>query len=135
MSHFTVMKTKIVDQEALVKALMDLGFQEVEVHETAQHLYGYRGDQRAQTAEVIVRRKYIGRASNDIGFKLGQNGTYTALISEYDRDQYGQEWLNQLSQRYAYHVARMKLTQQGFDLVNEEIQQDGRIHLVLRRTE
>jgi len=135
MSHFTVIRTKLVDREALIKSLQDLGFKEVEVHDTAQHLYGYQGDQRSQTAEVIIRRRYIGRASNDIGFKLDQNGTYTAVISEYDRSKYGQEWLNQLSQRYAYQVARSKLTQQGFNLVSEETQQDGRIHLVLRRTE
>jgi len=135
MSHFTVVKTKLVDREALLKALQDLGFKQVEVYDVAQHLFGYQGDQRSQTAEVILRRKYIGRASNDIGFKLSQDGTYSAVISEYDRSKYGQEWLNQLSQRYAYHVARSKLTHQGFDLVSEETQQDGRIHLVLRRAE
>ena len=133
MSHFTVVKTKLIDRQALVKALNDLGFKNIELHDAAQHLYGYRGDQRAQTAEVIIRRKYIGRASNDIGFKLSQDGTYTAVISEYDRSKYGQEWLNRLSQRYAYHIARSKLTEQGFDLVSEETEQDGRIHLVLRR--
>ncbi len=133
MSHFTRLKTRIIDAAALVKALADVGFRGVEAHETPQHLYGYRGDRRAQTAEVIVRRKYVGRASNDIGFARGPDGAFEAIISAYDRRKYSQAWLDKLTQRYAYHVARARLQEQGFDLVTEEKQADGRIHLVLRR--
>ncbi|MFM9087791.1 MAG: DUF1257 domain-containing protein, partial [Cyanobium sp.] len=35
--------------------------------------------------------------------------------------------------RYAYHAAREALTAEGFALVEEEQQQDGSLHLVLRR--
>jgi hypothetical protein len=119
MSHFTVLRTHITDVESLVKALAELGFPQVEVHQTAQHLYGYQGDVRPQTAEVIIRRQFIGRASNDIGFKRQEDGTFDAIISDYDRAR--------------YHVARARLEEQGFALVTEETQQDGQIHLVLRR--
>lgn len=134
MSHFTVIKTQFVDTDLLVQALADLGFPQVEVHETAQHLYGFQGDLRPQTAEVIVRRDYIGPSSNDIGFKRSAEGTFEATISEYDRRQFTQEWLDLLAQRYAYHTALAQLAQQGFDLVTEENAADGRIHLILRRT-
>jgi len=133
MSHFTVLKTQIKDLGALVKALADMGFKNVEVHETPQHLYGYQGDVRPQTAEVIIRRKFISPLSNDIGFKRREDGTFDAIISDYDRAKYSQEWLNRLTQRYAYHVARAKLEEQGFELASEEVQEDGRIHLLLRR--
>ena len=133
MSHFTKLRTRITDADGLVKALSDAGFKEVETRETAQHLYGYQGDMRPQTAEVIVRRKYVGHASNDIGFKRQTDGTFEAIISGYDRRRYSQKWLDRLTQRYAYHVARAKLAEQGFDLVTEEIQEGERIHLVLRR--
>lgn len=133
MSHFAVLRTQLTDVEALVKALTDVGLEQIEIHETAQHLYGFQGDKRPQTAEVIVRRKFIGHSSNDIGFKRQQDGTFDAIISGYDRRKYSQAWLNRLTQRYAYHVARAKLEEQGFDLITEETQQDGRIHLVLRR--
>jgi hypothetical protein len=133
MSHFTTLKTQITDAKALQAALADLGFKEVEVHETAQHLHGFLGDVRAQTAEVVIRRKHIGWLSNDIGFKRNANGTFDAVISEYDRGWYSHDWLQKLTQRYAYHAARAKLQEQGFDLVTEETQKDGRIHLVLRR--
>ena len=39
-----------------------------------------------------------------------------------------------LAQRYGYHAVKAKLDQQGFSLVEEEVQQDKTIHLVLRRT-
>ena len=133
MSHFTVLRTHITDTDALVKALADMGFTQVEVHQVAQHLYGYQGDVRPQTAEVIIRRTFIGPASNDIGFKRKEDGTFDAIISDYDRAKYSQQWLHRLTQRYAYHVARAKLEEQGFVLVTEETQQDERIHLVLRR--
>jgi hypothetical protein len=42
--------------------------------------------------------------------------------------------VQQLTQRYAYQAARTKLAEQGFELVEEEQQKDGRIHLMLRRT-
>jgi len=116
-----------------VKALAELGFTQVEVYQTAQHLYGYQGDMRPQTAEVIIRRTFIGPASNDIGFKRQEDGTFDAIISDYDRARYSPQWLNRLIQRYAYHVAKTKLAEQGFALVTEETQQDGQIHLVLRR--
>lgn len=133
MSHFTVLQTHLVDSDALVKALADLGFSQVEVYQIAQPLYGYKGDQRPEKAEVIIRRQQVGLASNDIGFLRQADGRFQAIISEYDRDQYSEEWLNRLTQRYAYHTARAKLEEQGFHMVTEETKEDGRIHLVLRR--
>ena len=44
------------------------------------------------------------------------------------------KFLQQVSQRYAYHAAKAKLEEQGFSLVSEETQEGERIHLVLRRT-
>jgi hypothetical protein len=133
MSHFTVLKTRIMDRDALVRALGELGFPEVEVHDTPKRLFGFEGLPRLETAEVIVRRKHIGRASNDLGFKKDRDGTYQAIISSFDRAKYGRAWLDRLSQRYAYHAAREKLAAQGFSLVEEDVRPNGEVHLVLRR--
>ncbi|HEY9604560.1 MAG TPA: DUF1257 domain-containing protein [Allocoleopsis sp.] len=133
MSHFTCIKTQIKHQDALLKALADVGFKEVEVHESAQHLYGYQGDLRSQTAEVIIRRQYIGSASNDIGFKRQQDGQFEAMISEYDRHKYSQEWLNGLTQRYGYHMLMETAPAQGFTIEEEETLADGTIRVVVAR--
>ncbi len=134
MSHFTSLKTKIAEADALVEALRDVGFDNVEVYETAQPLYGYQGDVRSQTAEVIIRREFVGRASNDIGFKRGLDGMFEAIISGFDRAKYSETWIRELTQRYAYHASKAKLEAQGFSIASEETTQNGQIHLQLRRT-
>jgi Protein of unknown function (DUF1257) len=133
MSHFTSIKTQIKQVEPLLQALADLGFQAVEVHETAQPLFGFRGDVRSQTAEVIIRRQYVGAASNDIGFKRQADGTFEAIISDYDRQVYAPQWLNQLTQRYGYHLLKATVPQQGFTVEEEEVLADGTIRLVVGR--
>ncbi len=133
MSHFTAIKTQIKDADALAKALADVGFKQVEVHETAQHLYGFQGDIRPQTAEVIVRRQYIGGASNDIGFQRQEDGTFVAIVSEYDRRQYSQAWINQVTQRYGYHALLATAPTEGFTVESEAVLADGTIQVVVGR--
>jgi hypothetical protein len=133
MSHYTSIKTRIQDRGALVKALADVGFTSVEIHEAPQHLVGYMGDKRLQTADIIIRKRYVGAASNDIGFHRCEDGSYEAIISDYDRTKYSPVWLQRLTQRYAYHVTCSKLELQGFYLATDEVQRDGQIHLMLRR--
>lgn len=133
MSHFTIVKTQFKDVPGLIKALSDKGFKDVETHEEAVHLYGYQGDVRPETAEIVIRRQHVGSASNDIGFKRQEDGNYTAIISSYDRNRYSPKWLGELMQRYSYHVTRTKLLDQGFELVEEKTEQDGRVHIMARR--
>lgn len=133
MSHFTTVKTQMVSTEHLLKALRDLGFTNVEGHEIPQALYGYLGDVRPQRSEVIVRRQFIGPASNDIGFTRDSTGTFVAVISEFDRRQYDTKWLERLTQRYAYHVAKDQLEAQDFTVVEEEVLADNTIHITVRR--
>lgn len=71
------------DRALLLDALREAGFPTVE-EGVDLTLYGYRGDKRKETAEIVIRRKDIGSMSNDIGFKL-QNGSYTPIVSEYDQ--------------------------------------------------
>ena len=131
MSHFTSIRTQIKDTAALAKALADIGFKTVEVHATAQHLYGFEGDIRAQTAEVIIRRQFISGVSNDIGFKRQEDGTFEAIISEYDRQRYSQQWLNQVTQRYGYHTLMAAAPAEGFTIEQEEVLADGTIRVVV----
>ncbi len=133
MSHFTSIKTQIKDVSALVKALADAGFNHVEVRETAQHLYGFQGDLRPETAEVIIRRKYLGAASNDIGFKRQEDGHFEAVISAYDRAKYSQPWLNKITQRYGYHFLMATAPAEGFTVEEEETLEDGTIRVVVAK--
>jgi hypothetical protein len=67
----------------LIGALAELGYTNVEEGEDLP-LFGYSGDRRPETAALVVRRQYIGAASNDLGFARTADG-YFPIISEYDR--------------------------------------------------
>jgi hypothetical protein len=70
------------DRECLLNALSECGYETVEEGESLS-LYGYQGDRREVTVQIVVRRKYIGAASNDLGFQKTDAG-YVPVISEYD---------------------------------------------------
>ena len=132
MSHFTNIKTQIKNQEFLVAALQKvMGFKDVEVHDIPQHLYGYKGDERPEVAEVIIRRNYIGRSSNDVGFKLQPDGTYQAIISEWDSSRFNDSWMGRLTQAYAYQVIKGQAEVIGFEIESEQVV-NGEVKLVLR---
>jgi len=83
MSAFRNYETQFRDQQCLVDALKELGYAP-EVHEKPVHLFGYHGDKREQTAEVVIRRNQVGSASNDVGYKRNDDGSFSAIISDYD---------------------------------------------------
>ncbi len=125
MSHFTRLKTQIVEREYLLKALKDLDYQ---VEEGSLSVRAVGGG--AQKAEIKVRLGLFGR---EVGFQ--KSGESYEIIADW----WGlpgktrEEFQHKVSQRYAYHAALGKLQAQGFDLVADETQQDGQIHLTLRR--
>lgn len=130
MSHYTKVKTKIKKKSALVKALGDLGFtaEKLRVEETAKQLEGYEGRLRDQKAEIIIPRRYVGGAANDIGFKEQADGTYEAIISEYDSHRYNEPWLKKLNQRYARHNIVEELEEQGL-FIESEKEENGEIFI------
>jgi hypothetical protein len=100
MSAYVPLQTEYNDEECLLAALAAQGYTTVEVHKEAQHLIGYHGDSRPEKANIIVRRHYIGGASNDIGFVKGENGKYTAIISDFDKGKHNEKWLTGLKKVY-----------------------------------
>ena len=125
MSHFTTVKTRMVVADYLKKSLRDLGH---DYEEGAVTIRGFGG--RKTEVEIKIG---TGRSRYEIGFRQGTSGY------EIVADWWGIKGINkkvlvrQLTQRYAYHAAVDKLRKQGFDLSSEEVGDDGRIHLVLRR--
>ena len=81
--YMTFTDTAFKDRECLLNALSECGYETVEEGESLS-LYGYQGDRRPETAQIVVRRKFIGSASNDLGFRKTEAG-YVPVISEYDR--------------------------------------------------
>ena len=91
------------DRSLLLAALAELGYTDVEQGD-ALPLYGYAGDQRAETAELVVRRQHLGSLSNDVGFRRTDRG-YVPVISEYDQGALlGGRFLPRLRTAYAEGV-------------------------------
>src|SRR5215213_7474502 len=80
--YLTFPDVVFTDRRLLLAALADLGYGEVEEGE-ALPLFGYQGDRRPDTAEIVVRRRHLGSASNDVGFARTPAG-YIPIVSEYD---------------------------------------------------
>ena len=133
MSHFTRVRTKLRDPELLVKALTALGFTTVEAHDSPQTLYGYQGDARPERAEVIIRRRHIGRMSNDIGFRRREDGDFEAIISDYDRSTYDQAWLTKVARAYGHAAALRYAEDNGYEVNSDVVDENGQRRLVLRR--
>jgi hypothetical protein len=131
MSHYSTIETEFRDEDVLVATLQELEPDwVVERHSTPAHLYGYQGDMRPQTAHLIIRRKYVGSASNDIGF-VREGNSYRAIISEYDQGAHGSEWMGKLTQLYAKSKVLKQMRISGWRLGSQTTKEDGTIKLVL----
>lgn len=128
MSAYKTIECDIVDKESLLKALELLNLKP-EVFELPEYLFGYMGDQRKETAHIIIRRfeinKYTG-SSNDIGFKW--NGEkYEFIISEYDKRC---SMDKRIIQAYVKVVLEESLRKNGFKIkinINDELLQQKKL--------
>jgi hypothetical protein len=113
-SAYITLASPMIDQEVLVQALAEVGFDasQVEIHETRVPLIGYHGDERPERAHVVIRREHLGKLSNDIGFERTPTG-FRAHISDFDQRHYGRGWLRQLQDAYSRHdqIKRERLAQ------------------------
>jgi hypothetical protein len=124
MSQVVVIKTQMMEKTFLARALQDLGY-------TLQ-----QGPLRLRgplVTGVEVECNLTTPSGHEIGFRKGAQGYEILARWNQMPDLDEARFTQQVTQRYAYHVARSKLQEQGFSLVAENRQADGRIHLVLRR--
>lgn len=125
MSHFTRIKTQIVEKKYLMQALRDLNYA---YEEGDVKIRGFGGNRTGVEIKIPT-----GNRGYDIGFRKS-GGAYELIADWYgihDIDQ-GQ-FVRKVTQRYVYLVTKEKLEEQGFTLVAEEVERDGRVHLTLRR--
>ena len=124
MSHFSRIKTQIVDKPCLKKALDDLGFR---YEEGKLQVSGFRGQK--MDADIVLRLPL----SNDVGLRQTE-GSYEVIADWAGvRGLSEKDFVEKLTQRYAYHATKDRLEEQGFTLVEETVQSTGELRLVLRR--
>lgn len=125
MSHFSQIKTKIRDLDALESALSDLG---IDSKRGDMQVRGYQG--QTQAASVII--------SQDNGYDVGfqWDGESYQLVA--DLQYWQQKWsvetfVNKVTQRYAYQTIVTESANKGFQVVEQARAEDGSVRLVLQR--
>ncbi|MDX2216360.1 MAG: DUF1257 domain-containing protein [Oculatellaceae cyanobacterium bins.114] len=125
MSHFSQIKTQIRDLTALQSALTDVG---VEWKSGPQAVRGYRG--LTKTADIAIEQDN----GYDVGFSWnGQEYELVADLQYWKQPLTVEGFLNRVTQRYAYHTVVNTTAQKGFQVSEQQQQQDGSIRLVLQR--
>jgi hypothetical protein len=124
MSHFSQIKTKMVDEKIVLQALEDLG---MKYQQGDQQVMGFGGQKTQVDIRIPLGMSY------DVG--LRKRGGVYEIVADWIgvRGFTQQEFTQRLTQRYAYHATRDKLEEQGFALVEEEVEETGQIRIVLRR--
>lgn len=125
MSHFTTIQTQLAVLQYITEALSDLDMR----HEVgSMEIRGYGGARTAVEIKVPT-----SNPDYDMGFrKQGENYELVADwwgIKDVNQD----EFLRQVTQRYAYHAAKNQLEEQDFTIVDEDVEQDETIHITVRR--
>ena len=125
MSHFSNIKTQIRNLKSLKAALSDLG---IEWKSGPRDVRGYQG--QTHTAEIVVEQDN----NFDVGFSW--NGSEYELVADL---QYWQQplsvegFLKRVTQRYAYNTVVDESAKQGFELAEQQKNDDGSIRLVVQR--
>jgi len=121
MSHFTRVRTQLRNTDTVKQALENLGYPVTE-----GKVRGYQGN--LEQADLVVN---VG-TSYDVGFR--KEGENVVMVADFwglkiNREQF----LKQVSQKYAYLTIMQQAESQGWQSVTEEAQADGSIRLVMQR--
>ena len=121
MSKYLELRTKLTEEQYLVEALRELGYMP-EVCREGTALVGYMGDERAERAQIVIRRRQLDSASNDIGFARDASGAYQAIISEYDRGiGFDDAWLGRIAQTYKERQTMAVAKAKGYVFKGREV--------------
>jgi len=121
-SKYEELTTKITEERFLIEALQELGYQPEVCSAEGRPLVGYRGDQRHEHAQVIIPRRQLDCASNDLGFARDSTGMFRALISEYDRGiGFDDGWLGRLAQIYKERQTMAVAKARGYVFKGKEV--------------
>ena len=129
MSHFSTIKTKIKEEEPLIKALNHLGYN---INQEKKFIKGFRG----QFTEVDISME-LPRETK-VGFKWDNNSDSYELVTDLDLWKFElpvERFISKITQMYAYHTIISKTEEDGYQIVEQKNQNDGSIELVLTKWE
>ncbi|HKZ70123.1 MAG TPA: DUF1257 domain-containing protein [Anaerolineales bacterium] len=116
MSKYKRLELQFKNRESLEAALKEVGVPFEQAAGNTLSLYGYHGDERPERAAFVIRRANIGGSSNDMGFALRPDGSFEAIISEFDsgEGQRGLAILNRIKQAYGVNEVTRQARMRGY---------------------
>ncbi len=122
MSHFTTIKVQIKNGEILQGVLQELGHQ-VEQNTTVR---GYQGNKT--NAEYVIRQNN----GYDLGFR--RDGENYELVADFWGARINQQdFVNSILHKYAHKTLMATVEEQGFNVEEEEVLEDGTVRVVVGR--
>jgi len=125
MSHFTTVKTEILDLDILKRTISDLGFSMKENDWHISH------DDKMEDIDLSVRIA----PQSDLLFKKGAPGkgyVITTVVETPEREK-TRRMIQMIQQEYAYRKVLHETRKRGFSLVQEERVKAGVIKLILKK--
>jgi hypothetical protein len=118
MSKYKRIECAFKNRESLEAALKEVGVPFEQANGNTLTLYGYDDDARPERAALVIRRHNIESMANDMGFALRPDGTFEAIISDFDSGvgRRGLEILNRVKQAYGVHEVTRKARLQGYSV-------------------
>ncbi len=123
MSKNRIIETEFRDWDLLIEALKRLGIPHEIGHDL--QMYGYEGNLRPEKADLVVRRRHVGLAANDLGF-VRRGDRVDMVISEYDMTGPGARLAKRIKQEYALAFVERQAKRVGAR-VKSERRADGTI--------
>ncbi|MBI4576754.1 MAG: DUF1257 domain-containing protein [Planctomycetes bacterium] len=134
MSHFTRVETELRNLVRIRQALEDLGYTVVEGKGGQVRVRGYSTATEEAELAVDIEGSYY-----NIGLRQTADGTY-GLVADWDEIEATTEvrqqvFVQQLTQRYAYHTVVEEAAKAGFKVAEEVTDADGSLRLTVRKWE
>ena len=134
MSHFSTIKTKLEDRDALLEALERVGerpnvpFQGTKVVELVITNPSHAEDHPTTEVEISI--------GSDIGFRLNpETGAYDLIADRqtWDKDVPIERFIDKITQQYARMTIHNTIKEEGFEVEEEWEMDNGSIELTVTR--
>ena len=130
MSHFTSVKTKIKNMSMLRRILKELGYEYTEAEEGQKvKVLGYQGQKTDADLVIHASKTY------EIGVKQTAEGMVFVADwwgVETTRGVSEEDFVNQITQRYAYHTVKEAVSAKGYTVQEEEVEENETIKIKVK---
>ena len=135
MSHFTLIKTKLRDKKHLVEALIDIGERPNVPSDLGMEIVELvvMNPSHAEDHPIVEAQISIGA---DIGFKLNEeNGNYELYADEqtWNKKVPIDRFVNKLTQQYALRCLTASTKEEGYEIEEQYVADDGAVELVVTK--